>query len=380
MRSGGASRAALIGWLALLLVVVAGPSMAQDRPSVPTGPPAATPLASPPAVPAGDGTAIRFTTDLGDILIGVYTESSPVAAANFVALAASGYYDGTPFHRVVPGFVIQGGSPDGTGTGNPGYTIRDEPIVGTYGRGIVAMARPPGPDSQGSQFFIVLDDDARVPLDAVRTYAIIGRVLEGMDVVDAVASRPNAPGGDSPVDPVRIVSTAMETATMPVEVAPTPTPRPDDPELAARVPVTVGGVTLRTVSVSGWGLVSEFGADDPLLVELRELAETRGATLEELSLVVAGANLTSGELLDVTGFRLPGGVLADAVVDLAHIVTGTTTLTATPTTVAGRDAYSVTGLALDVPITGLVTGDIVWLIRTADVAARDELLLALAAD
>ena len=96
--------------------------------------------------------------------ITVDADLSPIAAGNFVALAGCGFYDGVVFHRVVPGFVIQGGDPTGTGTGGPGYEIQDEPVTATYGRGTVAMARTSAPNSVGSQFFVVLDDGAREAL------------------------------------------------------------------------------------------------------------------------------------------------------------------------------------------------------------------------
>ncbi len=362
-----------------ILGLVAGPSVAQDASGVPTGPPAATPLAVPPEVPAGDGTGVRFTTELGDILIGVFTESSPVAATNFVDLARSGYYDGTPFHRVVPGFVIQGGSPDGTGNGGPGYTIPDEPVVGSYGRGIVAMARTRVPDSQGSQFFIVLDDSARGALDSARTYAIIGRVLEGMEVVDAIAAMPNQPGDDTPVDPVLITDTAIETVEMPVEVAPTPTPATDDPELMARVPSTVGGSPLAPTSISGFGLTSEFGAGDPLVVVLQEYATERGHGLEDLSLVVAGVDLANGQPVDLTGIRLRGTTpTADDVQALARIVSSSAAPIASPFPMAGHDGFMIIDSASPVPVAAIIAGDTVWLIRTADTAARDELVTVLA--
>lgn len=159
------------------------------RPSV--GPPDATPLANPPSQPSGSGTTVTISTSLGKIVIAVYDQSSPVAGTNFINLAAAGFYDGTVFHRIVPGFVIQGGDPTGTGNGGPGYSIQDEPVVGEYSRGIVAMARSSAPNSQGSQFFIVLDDSARSAL-AARTYAIIGNVVQGMDVVDQIAAGPNS--------------------------------------------------------------------------------------------------------------------------------------------------------------------------------------------
>ena len=159
------------------------------------GPPAATPLSSPPALPSGDGTKVTIATKLGDIVIEIYNRSEPVAAQNFVNLANAGFYDGTTFHRLVPGFVIQGGDPSGNGTGGPGYTIPDELLVGAYRRGIVAMARTSQPNSQGSQFFIVLDDSAAQALDsAPHPYAIFGNVVQGMDVVDRIAAMPNSGG------------------------------------------------------------------------------------------------------------------------------------------------------------------------------------------
>jgi len=175
------------------------------------GPPDATPLAQPPAEPASDGTTATISTELGDIVIQLYTDSAPVATQNFINLAEAGYYDGVIFHRLVPGFVIQGGDPTGTGTGGPGYTIPDEPVVGQYGRGTVAMARKQAPDSQGSQFFIVLDDAAEQALESFRTYVIFGEVTEGMDVADAIAATPNAgqQGGNQALEPV-----AMDSVTI----------------------------------------------------------------------------------------------------------------------------------------------------------------------
>ncbi len=177
------------------------------------GPPEATPLAQPPAEPAGDGTTATISTELGDIVIQLYTDSAPVATENFINLAEARYYDGVVFHRVIPGFVVQGGDPDGTGAGGPGYTIQDDPVVGDYVRGSLAMARPAGaggqpvPDSQGSQFFIILDDlTERLPKEGL--YTIFGEVTEGMDVVDAMAAANIGPG-DRPTEPV-----AMDSVTI----------------------------------------------------------------------------------------------------------------------------------------------------------------------
>jgi peptidyl-prolyl cis-trans isomerase B (cyclophilin B) len=176
------------------------------RPTVDTGqiqPPSATPLASPPASPSGDGTTATIETDLGTIVMELYTNSAPVATENFINLAEAGFYNGVVFHRIVPEFVIQGGDPEGTGGGGPGYDIPDEPVVGEYGRGIVAMARTQAPNSAGSQFFIVVDDKAIPDLESAGTYVIFGRVVEGMEVADAIAAGPRTgPNNDLAADPV----------------------------------------------------------------------------------------------------------------------------------------------------------------------------------
>ena len=119
----------------------------------------------------------------------LYPEIAPQSVGNFVALANSGFYDGLIFHRVIPGFMIQGGDPKGTGMGGPGWTIKGEfksngvnnPLSHT--RGALSMARASDPDSAGSQFFIVHEDS--LFLDG--EYAVFGRVVDGMDVVDEIA-------------------------------------------------------------------------------------------------------------------------------------------------------------------------------------------------
>ena len=176
------------------------PEPASQRPSFAVGPPAATPLASPPAQPAGDGTTATIETELGNVTFELFTESSPVAAENFINLAEAGFYSGVVFHRTMADFMIQGGDPDGTGRGGPGYTIEDEPIVGEYTRTMVAMARSQGPDTQGSQFFIMVKD---TPSLTGGGYAIFGRVTAGMDVVDAIVARDTTgPPNDLALDPV----------------------------------------------------------------------------------------------------------------------------------------------------------------------------------
>src|SRR3989344_3939168 len=109
-------------------------------------------------------------------------EEATQAASNFIFLADDKFYDGLTFHRVVPGFVIQGGDPLGNGTGGPGYRFADEPVKRKYDKGIVAMANS-GPDTNGSQFFIMLEDNPGLPPN----YTIFGKVTKGLDVVGKIA-------------------------------------------------------------------------------------------------------------------------------------------------------------------------------------------------
>ncbi len=151
------------------------------------------PTSQPPPLPAGQKRVVTIETAKGTIAITVSGDLAPIAAGNFVALASCGFYNGVVFHRLVPGFVIQGGDPEGTGGGGPGYTIADDPVTTPYKRGTVAMARTPAPHSQGSQFFIVLDDAAAGSLTGVIPgYAILGDVTTGMETVDAIAAMPNS--------------------------------------------------------------------------------------------------------------------------------------------------------------------------------------------
>jgi cyclophilin family peptidyl-prolyl cis-trans isomerase len=141
------------------------------------------------------------TTNRGTIVMDLDPQLAPNSVNNFVGLARQGFYDGLTFHRVVPDFVIQGGCPEGTGTGGPGYKWEDEPVQGEYTLGAVAMANA-GPDTNGSQFFICLDDVGLPP-----QYAVFGRVTSGMDVVDAIADV--ALRGESPVETVFVETVAI---------------------------------------------------------------------------------------------------------------------------------------------------------------------------
>lgn len=139
-------------------------------------------------------------TSCGDFTIRLDVESAPETTASFVQLAESGFYDDTYFHRIVPGFVIQGGDPTGTGTGGPGYSTVDEPASdAAYTKGVVAMAKagnePRG--TAGSQFFVVTGEDAGLPPD----FAIIGEVTDGMDVVEKIGAL-----GDPTERPLQVIT------------------------------------------------------------------------------------------------------------------------------------------------------------------------------
>jgi cyclophilin family peptidyl-prolyl cis-trans isomerase len=123
-----------------------------------------------------------FATDKGDIVATLDAALAPVTVNHFVVQARNGFYDGLTFHRVVPGFVIQGGDPDGTGRGGPGYKFADEPVRAPYVLGALAMANA-GPDTNGSQFFICIEDcqDKLQPL-----YNLFGNVTSGIEVAQAI--------------------------------------------------------------------------------------------------------------------------------------------------------------------------------------------------
>jgi len=123
-------------------------------------------------------------TDLGTIELELWQDAAPLHVANFRKLARAGFYRGTGFHRIVPGFVIQGGCPEGDGTGGPGWTVPAEFNARRHVRGVLSMARSAHPDSAGSQFFICLGDAPH--LDG--QYSAFGRVTAGMDVVEQIAA------------------------------------------------------------------------------------------------------------------------------------------------------------------------------------------------
>ncbi len=124
-------------------------------------------------------------TEKGDIVIVLRADKTPITVDNFVKLARSGYYNNSTFHRVIPGFMAQGGDPTGTGSGNPGYTIADEFTDLTHERGVISMANTGQPNSGGGQFFITFVPTPH--LDGAHT--VFGAVIEGMDVVDSLTPR-----------------------------------------------------------------------------------------------------------------------------------------------------------------------------------------------
>jgi cyclophilin family peptidyl-prolyl cis-trans isomerase len=142
-------------------------------------------MAQPPAMQIDEDTIYQvvISTDRGEITLELDPKLAPVTVNNFVSQARDGFYDGLTFHRVVPDFVIQGGDPEGTGRGGPGYKFDDEPVKGEYTLGALAMANS-GPNTNGSQFFICIDD-CRRKLD--KAYNLFGYVVDGIDVAQSVS-------------------------------------------------------------------------------------------------------------------------------------------------------------------------------------------------
>jgi cyclophilin family peptidyl-prolyl cis-trans isomerase len=139
----------------------------------------------------------EIETSAGKLSAELFVDDAPKTVNNFVALARDGFYDGVIFHRVIKGFMIQGGDPTGTGRGGPGYKFDDEPVKRPYSRGTLAMANA-GPNTNGSQFFIMHADYGLPP-----SYTIFGKLTSGEDVVDKIATAPVG-AQDRPQDPVRI--------------------------------------------------------------------------------------------------------------------------------------------------------------------------------
>ena len=162
--------------------------------------------------PAKDSEVIVMKTNMGTIKMRLFPEKAPKTVENFVTHAKEGYYDGLTFHRVINGFMIQGGCPDGTGMGGPGYDIKGEFSQNGFKNdlkhteGVLSMARAMHPDSAGSQFFIMHKTSPH--LDGA--YAAFGKVTEGLEVVDKIASV-NTDYSDKPLQPQRMATVTVET-------------------------------------------------------------------------------------------------------------------------------------------------------------------------
>ncbi|WP_252976225.1 peptidylprolyl isomerase [Janibacter melonis] len=211
----------------LALLAVPAPALAlascgSDEPETPTGvsqsgaavecPPAEgveTPVqtfeqAPPMCIDEAKTYTAVMTTDVGDVTFALDAKKAPKTVNNFVVLSRYGYYDGVPFHRVIPGFMIQGGDPTGQGNGGPGYEFEDElPAAGEYEIGSLAMANA-GPDTNGSQFFVVTGDSGvALPPD----YSLFGKVTSGMETVREIeedGSPDGSPGEQHTIDSITI--------------------------------------------------------------------------------------------------------------------------------------------------------------------------------
>jgi peptidylprolyl isomerase len=166
-------------------------------------------------------TRVRLATSAGDIVLELYTGQTPITAGNFIKLAEQGYYDGTKFHRVIDGFMLQGGDPQTKddslsarwGTGGPGYTIEDEFVAGLSNvRGTISMANTGAPKSGGSQFFVNLVDNTGLDFDKPpmqSRHPVFGKVVEGLDVVDEIG-QVATDERDRPIEPVVIQKVTVE--------------------------------------------------------------------------------------------------------------------------------------------------------------------------
>ncbi|MGH2460479.1 MAG: peptidylprolyl isomerase [Chloroflexota bacterium] len=178
-----------VGGLAIVFSLVACQAAAQPRSTAAPetgGSPVAKQWSSPPAMtidPNKEYTA-TIKTSLGDLTAELYAKDVPITVNNFVFLANQHFYDNVKFHRIIKGFMVQTGDPTGTGAGGPGYRFQDEKVTRPYSRGTLAMANA-GPNTNGSQFFIVQQDYPLPP-----NYTIFGKLTDGLDVLDKIASVP----------------------------------------------------------------------------------------------------------------------------------------------------------------------------------------------
>jgi peptidylprolyl isomerase len=150
------------------------------------------------------GTIVTMETSMGTIKIGLYDEARPITAGNFEKLVNEGFYNGLTFHRIIKDFMIQGGDPNGNGTGGPGYEIQDElDGINENNRGTLSMANS-GPNTGGSQFFINLVDNNYLDTK----HSVFGEVIEGMDIVDALANV-QIDSNDRPIEEVKMINVSI---------------------------------------------------------------------------------------------------------------------------------------------------------------------------
>lgn len=145
---------------------------------------------------------VCIQTDQGTMELELWPDVAPKTVENFLSLTDKGFYNGLGFHRIIPGFMIQGGCPQGTGTGGPGYKIKAEFSNKKHVRGVISMARSTDPDSAGSQFFIMHADSPHLD----NQYTCFGHVTSGVEVIDKIVSVPRRSGTDSPVQQPKIKS------------------------------------------------------------------------------------------------------------------------------------------------------------------------------
>lgn len=155
-------------------------------------------------VSANSGTKVKLETTMGNITLQLYDKQMPITTANFEKLVKQGFYNGLIFHRVISGFMIQGGDPEGNGMGGSKDKIKDEythTSLDDNNRGTIAMAKSQAPNSASSQFFINLVDNSFLN----GGYSVFGKVIQGMDVVDAIAKVQTDPTNNKPLDDVKII-------------------------------------------------------------------------------------------------------------------------------------------------------------------------------
>ena len=208
--------------------------------------PAASPAAVPSPRPTPIGPVVVLDTSAGRIRIGLYEDKSPLTVNNFLRYVRKGQYDGTVFHRVIPGFMIQGGGMTADLTEKPtDAPIHNEARNGVRNsRGTIAMARTNDPNSATAQFFINLKNNASLDFGIQGAgYAVFGEVLDGMDVVDKIATVPTTTRGQNanvPITPVTITSAKVEGGPRPASARPSPAaPRPS-PAVTGRPPARLG--------------------------------------------------------------------------------------------------------------------------------------------